>query len=516
MQITCPNCNNVCEVEEEPAIGQHLLCPLCDTKFSYSPQIEDGVNADGIGETTACATYGHESIAEPPSKDEPAATTPGNKRGKAILAKARSTANATKVKTVALWQSGKKWKVVISGIVAFLAICLSVPFLLPNRNADTDYEMGLRYLNGDGVAKDMVMAADLFRRAAGQGHAEAQHQLGLIHGSLQDWQEAAKWYHMAAEQGLPKAKLALGFCYSFGLGVSKDEAKANRLLNEAKQDPSLQKQIQEFVSLFRYTNVNDAGKDEPQGVESLRCAAEQGNVEAQCKLGVCYSNGDGVEKNDGEAAKWFRKAAEQGNVEAQGVLGISYYNGIGVAKNYKEAAKWFRMAAEQSDADAQYRLGMCYSKGEGVEKSDKEAVTWFRKAAEQGHAEAESSLALCYYDGMGVSKNDSEALKWFHRAAEQGHAGAQCMLGICYSKGDGVGINNKEAVKWFRKAAEQGHAESQCVLGIFYYNGVGVAKNDREAIKWLRMSAEQGCLKAKISLDEIERAANLQQFWGRY
>lgn len=90
------------------------------------------------------------------------------------------------------------------------------------------------------------------------------------------------------------------------------------------------------------------------------------------------------------------------------------------------------------------------------------------------------------------------------------------MLGICYYSGGGVEKNYKEAVKWFRKAAEQGHAESQCTLGIFYYNGVGVAKNEREAIKWLRMSAEQGCLKAKISLDEIERAANLQQFWRGY
>lgn len=36
MQIRCPNCGNVCETDEEPAVGQHLLCPFCSKKFSYS------------------------------------------------------------------------------------------------------------------------------------------------------------------------------------------------------------------------------------------------------------------------------------------------------------------------------------------------------------------------------------------------------------------------------------------------------------------------------------------------
>ena len=37
MQIRCPNCGNVCETDEEPTVGQHLLCPFCRAKFCYSP-----------------------------------------------------------------------------------------------------------------------------------------------------------------------------------------------------------------------------------------------------------------------------------------------------------------------------------------------------------------------------------------------------------------------------------------------------------------------------------------------
>ena len=36
MQIRCPSCNEWCEVDFEPEIGQHLICPFCEVKFSYS------------------------------------------------------------------------------------------------------------------------------------------------------------------------------------------------------------------------------------------------------------------------------------------------------------------------------------------------------------------------------------------------------------------------------------------------------------------------------------------------
>ena len=52
----------------------------------------------------------------------------------------------------------------------------------------------------------------------------------------------------------------------------------------------------------------------------LRKAAEKGDADAQCKLGVCYLHGEGVEKDEHEAVKWYRKAAEQGNADAKEAL----------------------------------------------------------------------------------------------------------------------------------------------------------------------------------------------------
>ena len=35
IQISCPNCKQVCESEQELAVGQHVICPFCHVKFSY-------------------------------------------------------------------------------------------------------------------------------------------------------------------------------------------------------------------------------------------------------------------------------------------------------------------------------------------------------------------------------------------------------------------------------------------------------------------------------------------------
>src|SRR5579862_3820751 len=45
--------------------------------------------------------------------------------------------------------------------------------------------------------------------------------------------------------------------------------------------------------------------------EEMRKAAEEGDPQAQCYLGVCYQNGQGIQQDYHEAVKWFRKSADQ-------------------------------------------------------------------------------------------------------------------------------------------------------------------------------------------------------------
>ena len=83
------------------------------------------------------------------------------------------------------------------------------------------------------------------------------------------------------------------------------------------------------------------------------------------------------------------KRAQDGDAEAQTRLGGAYYSGNGVEQDFVEAIKWYRLAAEQGYADAQNYLGVAYDSGDGVEQDFVEAVKWYRLAAEQGNAEAQ-------------------------------------------------------------------------------------------------------------------------------
>ena len=89
-------------------------------------------------------------------------------------------------------------------------------------------------------------------------------------------------------------------------------------------------------------------------------------------------------KDYATALRLWRPLAEQGDVQAQSRLGVMYILGRGVLQDYKEAVKWYRLAAEQGDAHAQFALGSLYARGDGIARNYSESVKWYKLAAAQG------------------------------------------------------------------------------------------------------------------------------------
>ena len=75
-------------------------------------------------------------------------------------------------------------------------------------DALAQYNVGICYANGQGVAKDYLEAVKWLRKAAEQNLAQAQFILGgrygLGEGVAKDEAEAVKWYRKAAEQNLDR------------------------------------------------------------------------------------------------------------------------------------------------------------------------------------------------------------------------------------------------------------------------------------------------------------------------
>ena len=133
--------------------------------------------------------------------------------------------------------------------------------------------------------------------------------------------------------------------------------------------------------LAAYDNYNYCA-----ALKTLQPLAEQGNVEAQIRLGLIYRDGSCTRSDSAKAMKWLRLAADQDNAEAQFALGKLYADCWGVKTNYSEMLKLHLRAAEQGYVHAQDHLGYLYAFGVGVPVDNFEAYFWYDRAAAQGGA----------------------------------------------------------------------------------------------------------------------------------
>ncbi len=211
--------------------------------------------------------------------------------------------------------------------------------------------------------------------AAEQGDAKAQTELADRYrdgkGIDQDYTKAVEWYRKAAEQGDVVGQRRLGVRYLQGQGIEKDSKEAFYWCNKAAE--------QNDVIAMNNLGACYIGFEQnyEKAVEWFTKAAEQGLADAQLNLGLCYEYGfcdgtnDGNEvdiiqawnainekmnANNEKAFEWYKKAAEQGNVDAQFKLGEYYRDGKGVVQDLEKAVEWFTKAAEQGHAKAKENL----------------------------------------------------------------------------------------------------------------------------------------------------------------
>ena len=256
-----------------------------------------------------------------------------------------------------------------------------------------------------------------------------------------------------------------------------------------------------------YYDSRCIAQNSQQDFEQYKQAAENGDTNAQFKIGEMYAEGKGVFQDYRQSVKWLTKAAEQGHAEAQVILGTMYFKGLGVEQNFQKAFEWCEKSAKQSYPPAQSSLGRMYAEGKVVTQDYKQAVEWFAKAAEQGHPEGQDLLGGMYFKGLGIKQNFQESFKWCEKSAKQGFPPAQFHLGEIYAGGKAVTDvelsefrANELAVKWFTKSAEQGYVEAQVALGVMYFKGSGVIQNTQTAIMWYTKAAERGFPPAQFHL----------------
>jgi localization factor PodJL len=167
----------------------------------------------------------------------------------------------------------------------------------------------------------IAIGGPILRTGALAGDPAAAYEVGARYaegrGVAVNFEQAARWFDIAAKAGIVPAQYRLGSLYEKGQGVKKDLEIARRL----------------YIA-----------------------AAEKGNGKAMHNLAVLYAEGIDGKPDYKTASHWFRKAADRGVADSQYNLGILYARGIGVEQNLAESYKWFALAARQADQGAAKKL----------------------------------------------------------------------------------------------------------------------------------------------------------------
>ncbi len=240
--------------------------------------------------------------------------------------------------------------------------------------------IGGMYLRGKGVKEDSKQAEKWFQKAADTGDTYApiwvgNEYLGDHKGDKKFPEQAIRWYKKAIAQGNVLAGTLIGFMYSEGDGVPKNEELAKKWY-DLGFGKSGEKREQKFQQNF----------------QAFQQEARPGNPKAMFMLGRSYQYGWGVEGDDQKSFEWYKKAAFYGDAKAMLQVATLYREGRGAKQDYTKAMLYYQMAAISGNAEAMNSIGNLYSKGIGVDKNIDIAKKWWLKAAQHGSVLARGNL----------------------------------------------------------------------------------------------------------------------------
>ena len=220
--------------------------------------------------------------------------------------------------------------------------------------------LGILYLRGQGVPRDLVQARRWLEKAATSNDPYALYALARAmersEGSAKtDPARAADLYRRAAERGHPLAALRYGLALAEGEGVKQDTAGAQRWLLAAQKDgvPEAALALGDLTARTLSPREKAANqKIMEEATTWYRRAADAGVPSAQFKLAKAYAAGSGVGRDLAQATAWYGRAARQGLPQAQLALGILLLGGAGGTADPVEGYKWLVLAERSGNADS--------------------------------------------------------------------------------------------------------------------------------------------------------------------
>ncbi|GAB5488744.1 MAG: hypothetical protein Pars2KO_23140 [Parasphingorhabdus sp.] len=123
-------------------------------------------------------------------------------------------------------------------------------------DADAQFNLAQAYKLGRGVPQDLSQAENWYKRAADQGHLQANDNYGLILFQNNRRSEAQPYLMQSAARGEPRAQYVLGTGHFNGDFVEKDWIKAYALMTRASAQ-GLPQATSNLAQMDKYIPLND-------------------------------------------------------------------------------------------------------------------------------------------------------------------------------------------------------------------------------------------------------------------
>jgi localization factor PodJL len=211
---------------------------------------------------------------------------------------------------------GETWQKTGNEIEAFFESTSPGATPEEQNRARSAYERAL----GEQAAGDDEARAEHLREAAELGHPQAAYELGLAYmegrGVAKDLELSATWINRAADLGDPGAEFLVGSSFYAGVGVDQDIPRGLMFLERAAEQGHPRAQF-----LLGQAYVDGIGVDaNPEwAARWYGKAARGGHPQAQYAFGVMFESGLGLPKSSRRAYQWFDLAANN-NYEKASVL----------------------------------------------------------------------------------------------------------------------------------------------------------------------------------------------------
>ncbi|PSR88478.1 hypothetical protein BD289DRAFT_473771 [Coniella lustricola] len=240
--------------------------------------------------------------------------------------------------------------------------------------------LGLLFVNGYGVTRNVGKATDLFKAAADQEYALSQVQLGVLfldRGQPEDVRIANDYFELASRHGSIEAQYYLAEMIHHGIGRDKACAQALTLYKVVAE------KAEPLVS--SWTEANDAYEDGDYELAFLSYlhAAEEGYESAQNNVAFLLDTRQSmlsnvlnigqpkssILNNPSLALIYYTRSSRQGNIDSLVKMGDYYLDGVGADADVDKAVKCYTGAAEYlQSAQALFNLGWMHENGVGLDQ----------------------------------------------------------------------------------------------------------------------------------------------------